>query len=430
MYSLANDDSKTIVLLINDFNPEFGVATEKLEKYLGRKLTGVVLVDADVRKNDLHKPITDSRFEEIICDFNDPQSIENALKPYKENLLVVNSSSEKNQPFFQLVIPHISNIYVPTVKSIELSTHKDLMRDAFIKYNPTLSPKSTILTRQNYKQELIKFKNFDFPLISKPTGLAASILVKKSNSFEELVTNITESFERIETTYKRNRGRGKPCMLVEEFIDGEMFSVDAYVNNEGLIWCLPPVKVTTAAALGFEGYYSYKRNIEHDLNDEEIKKCNKTAIASVKALGLKNSVAHIELFKTNNGWRIIEAGPRAGGYRQDMYWLSYGIDHALNELLVKLGFEPTIHTKIKKSSAALNIYCETEGIISSITGFDEAVKFDGIFRLVLHAKPSDRAILCGNGGNYIVDGVVFGDDKSKTEELMLKIRSTIQIKVS
>jgi len=218
-------------------------------------------------------------------------------------------------------------------------------------------------------------------------------------------------------------------MLVEDFIDGEMFSVDVYVNNEGAIWCLPPVKVTTAAALGLEGYYSYKRNIEHNLNENGIRKLNETAKASVRALGLKNSVAHIELFKTNKGWKIIEVGPRAGGYRQDMYWLSYGIDHAFNELLIKLGFDPTIYTQINKSSAALNIYCETEGRIASICGFNEAKQIKGTYRLNLHAKSGDLAILCGNGGNYIVDGVVFGDSQAETEKIMSDIRSTVRIEV-
>jgi len=389
MYSLANDDSKTIVLLINDYNPEFGVATEKLEKHLGRKLTGIVLVDRQVKNDNLNKPSTDARFIEIICDFNEPESIVSTLEPFQDKLLVVNSSSEKNQPFFQQIIPHISNLYVPTVMSIELSTHKNLMREAFLNYSPKLTPKSVILTRKNYTDEIKIFKEHNYPLISKPTGLAASILVKKSNNYEELVTNITESFARIENTYVKNRGRGEPCMLVEDFIDGEMFSVDVYVNNEGAIWCLPPVKVTTAAALGLEGYYSYKRNIEHNLNENGIRKLNETAKASVRALGLKNSVAHIELFKTNKGWKIIEVGPRAGGYRQDMYWLSYGIDHAFNELLIKLGFDPTIYTQINKSSAALNIYCETEGRIASICGFNEAKQIKGTYRLNLHAKSGD-----------------------------------------
>lgn len=429
MATLADDDSKTIVLLVNDYNVEFGVAFEKLETILSRKLQGIVLLDTKIKNKNLHKPISNDRFTEIVCDYNKPESIATALQPIRDKLLVVNASSERNQPYYVKLIPHIPYLNTPSETSIVWSTHKDQMRKMLNSYSKEISPSSIRITGNNLSEEIKQFEHSKYPLISKPVGLAASILVKKADSYSQLVINVTESFKEIERIYEKFRGRGEPSLLIEEYMSGDMYSVDAYVDNIGKTWILPPVKVTTAASIGLEGYYSYEIDSNHGLNENDIEKLNQVASCSMHAVGLRNSAAHIELFNTPDGWKIIELGPRAGGYRQDMYFLSYNIDHALNELLIKINKDPIINKKQIQSSGVLNIYSEKEGIISSIDGFEATKKLSGIHRISLYAKEGDRATFCGNGGNYIVDGVVYGNNKEETKKLIDTIRDTIKITV-
>jgi hypothetical protein len=45
MQTLAENQDRTIILLVNDYNTEFGIATRKLEAILGRPLSGIVLID-------------------------------------------------------------------------------------------------------------------------------------------------------------------------------------------------------------------------------------------------------------------------------------------------------------------------------------------------------------------------------------------------
>ena len=47
-----------------------------------------------------------------------------------------------------------------------------------------------------------------------------------------------------------------------------------------------------------------------------------------------------ELIKAESGWKIVEVGPRIGGYRNDMLDLSYNIKHMENYLLLKLEKKP------------------------------------------------------------------------------------------
>jgi biotin carboxylase len=429
MHDLASDASKNVVVLINDFNPEFGTALEKLSIRLNRPLQGVILLDERVEAAGNNKPDTTGKFKMVVCNFSDISSISAALKPFKDNLLLVVSSSERNQPYLKKALPHMPYVLGPTEHSLDWSTHKITMRELLQSYNPDLVPKFIQISHN--KPEHIEHiaKTFNFPVIVKPNGLAASILVNKANNREELEEYVNKSFEVIEDIYKRDKGRGRPSMLIEEFMDGNMYSVDSYVNEEGSVWSPPVIKVTTANSIGKEGFYSYRNDTAHDLTPEQVVVAHDVAKQAIHALGLRSSVAHIELFLTKDGWKVIELGPRAGGYRQDMYLLGYGMDHAYNELLVKVGLEPEIINEPIGYCSIMNIYADTEGVITNISGFDDALTNPSVYWLKQYANVGDMALFCGNGGKFIVDGVLHNKELDQLNADVDLVRQTIKIEV-
>jgi biotin carboxylase len=416
MHDLASDASKNVVVLINDFNPEFGTALEKLSIRLNRPLQGVILLDERVEAAGNNKPDTTGKFKMVVCNFSDISSISAALKPFKDNLLLVVSSSERNQPYLKKALPHMPYVLGPTEHSLDWSTHKITMRELLQSYNPDLVPKFIQISHN--KPEHIEHiaKTFNFPVIVKPNGLAASILVNKANNREELEEYV-------------NKGRGRPSMLIEEFMDGNMYSVDSYVNEEGSVWSPPVIKVTTANSIGKEGFYSYRNDTAHDLTPEQVVVAHDVAKQAIHALGLRSSVAHIELFLTKDGWKVIELGPRAGGYRQDMYLLGYGMDHAYNELLVKVGLEPEIINEPIGYCSIMNIYADTEGVITNISGFDDALTNPSVYWLKQYANVGDMALFCGNGGKFIVDGVLHNKELDQLNADVDLVRQTIKIEV-
>jgi len=429
MLHISQDASRTVAVFVNDYNPEYATALEKLSKTLKRPLQGVTLLYANVKKNNLHKPDTKGVFTEVVCDFTDIQSISSALLPYKDSLLLICVSSDRNQPYFKQLIPHAPYVYAPHESSIDWATNKIQMRQLFASHNPDITVKSQLLTEYSARIVNELSQSMQFPVIVKPNGLAASIMVTKAHTPEELSLHLERGFTTLHDVYRRDRGRGVPSIVVEEFIEGDMYSVDSYVSDNGTVWSLPLVKVTTAHSIGLEGFYSYQIDSDHGLSQSDIENAYHTAEQAAHALHLKSCVAHIELFKTKNGWKVIEVGPRAGGYRQDMYSLSYSVDHAYNELLIKVGLEPVINYEHQCYSSVLNIYSPKEGIIDSITGFDEALTTPHIHRLTLHSKPGDMALFCGNGGKFSVDGVLYDTDKDKLKQRIDSIRQTIKINI-
>ncbi len=429
MYTLASDNTKTIVIIVNDFTVEFGVALKKLSKTLGRELHGVLLIDTELKAKNAYDPDKSGEFEEIICNFSDPEALENMLKPLRDKLLIVTCIAERYQPYLKTLLPYIPYLSMPTESSLDWSTNKNLMRQHLEIYNSSLTPKYRQVTGFDPDVIVDILSIMDFPLIVKPTGLASSVLVKKVTYQEELLDGLKSGFKMINEVYVRDFGRGLPAMIVEEFIEGDMYSVDSYVSAIGEVLSLPLCKVTTAHSLGLEGFYSFRNDTYHTLTTSETRNAHIAAEQAIHALGLRSTVVHVELFKTKYGWKIIELGPRAGGYRQEMYELAYGIDHAYNEYLLKIGLMPEINDKPIGYSTIVNIYADTEGIIESVDGIDEAKKNPSIAWLELRKKPGDMALFCGNGGIFVVDGVLSNKDLGKLNIDVETVRKLIKINI-
>jgi biotin carboxylase len=404
MNTLVEDGSRNVAVFINDFNIEFAVALEKLSQKLGRPLRGITIIDQKVYNEGRNRPDPQQTFEQIVCDFSNDAELRRVVKTFEDNLLLIDASSERNQPYLKQILPHVPYVLAPTERSLEWSTHKGQMRALLTSYDPTIVPRVQTVT--DAKEETVQqlLDNLTLPMIVKPTGLASSILVNKVSTEKELQETLKHSFDVIHDIYKRDAGRGVPEMIVEEFIEGDMYSIDMYVSSEGKTWGLPPIRSKTAHSLGFDGFYTYQNESYLEIDDATIVAGQAAATKAVHALGLRSCAAHIELFHTKDGWKIVELGPRAGGYRQYMYEAAYGVDHAYNELLVKVGLEPEIPTKAIAHSLITNTYADEEGVIEAIDGVDHARALGSVDELIVHATPGDPALPSGKGGKLIVDG--------------------------
>ncbi len=428
MNALASDATKTVAIFLNDFDQEFADGLAKLAKKLGRPLQGVILVDETVKRQGRNTPDTKGAFAQVVCDFSDDVSLRKAVNGFNGSILLVTCSSERNQPYLKRLLPHVPYLLGPTESSLDWATHKAKMREMLGSYDETLIPKVQYVTSDGEAEVQKVCSRLCFPLIVKPTGLASSMLVSKVHDEAELKIALHEGFDRIHEVYSRDSGRGEPGMIVEEFIDGDMYSVDLYVSSTGEVWPLPLIRSRTAHSVGLEGFYIYQADSNVTLDDAETRKGQRAAEQAVHALGLRSCVAHVELFHTDDGWRIIELGPRAGGFRQDLYQVSYGIDHAYNELLVKVGLPPEIGTPAYIAhSTTVNFYPDAEGIIDRIEGFDEAARNPSVYKLSALAKPGDPAAPSTNGGKVVVKGVLRNKDLAQLDKDAASVRATVKV---
>jgi biotin carboxylase len=428
--TLAGDRKKTVVVFINDFYQEFADALPKLEKVLKRKLESLVLVDSRIKADGRSALDARPSLGELVVDFSDDAALRSALRVFEEQLLLVICSDESDQPYLQRILPFVPYILAPTESSLSWSTHKGQMRRVLELQEPSLVPKYQMIKGASVAELTRVTKRLKFPLIIKPTGLASSILVSRVETPAELREVAANSFNLLEAVYRRDKGRGRPAMIVEEFIVGDMYTVDAYVNERGQVWTLPFLRARTGHAVGHTGFYEYQSDSFTELTADQIAAGQLASATAIHALGLRSCVAHIELYLTSDGWKVIELGPRAGGKRQDTYMAAFGIDHALNELLLKVGLEPQVSPRYNSFASAITIYAEEEGTIMAVEGIEAARRNPSTYRLQLHAKAGDTTRFSTNGGQWLARVYLSNPDRTQLELDTEAVRSQIKFKTS
>ena len=355
----------------------------------------------------------------ISCDFKRDDKIIQALKPYEGQILALVCRGEKHIADYARLVPFLPYVRTPNKESLIWATDKVQMREKLMAYDKTITPRFTVV-KDAGKNSVKKIKEeVGFPLVVKPAGLASSLLVSICFHEEELAETLSKIFRKIKSIYKENKRKEEPRVLVEQFMDGEMYSIDAYVDSRGHITQCPIVHVKTGRTIGFDDFFNYSRITPTTLTKEEVAAAEAVAVKSIYALGLRSATAHIELMHCGGKFRIIELGPRIGGFRPKMYELSYGINHALNDVLVRIPKKLNVPKKIQGYTAVLKFYPRKEGRIKKISGVKRVKELKSLVSLAQNKKVGDLSKFAKNGGKSVFDLTLFNKTRP---ELLADIR--------
>lgn len=373
----------------------------------------------------LEKNKTDIVVGEHDCfvDFDNEHSLKQWVDTYKDEILCVTARSEKNITYFKKLIPHLPpEIKVPTVDSLEKSTEKTKMRKAFKKYDPNLIPRFKVIKDINNIdiEEITKY--LEFPVIIKPSGLDSSLLIQSAHYREELEEVFASIKKKIGKLYIDKSRKTTPEILVEEIIEGNVYSVDAYVDDMDNVYFTPFVKYYTNPQKGFDEFFLYERAFPKKMNPEKLSKGQHVAHEGIRALGLKNTTTHIEMMYTGTEWKIIEIGPRIGGNRVKLYGACFGTNHTINDLRIRMGKKPIIKTKSIGHMSVLYFFSQKEGYITEVQGIKRLQKLESFYDIDIKLKKGERALHAKNGGSYVFSATLFNTDRS----MLLKDKRTLE----
>lgn len=352
-----------------------------------------------------------------------------SLRPYLDELLAVTCRSEATINQFAKIIPFLPYLRTPSAQSLLWSVDKLSMRKRFKSYKPKITPRYKIVSDSSQETIHAVQEKVGFPLIVKPTGLASSLLVSICYHEEELEKNLRAAFRKIKSlnkTYKKGEVE-EAKLLVEEFMDGDMYSIDGYVNSRGKIYFCPMVAVTTGRGIGFDDFFGYKQITPTALKLPNIKTARSVATDAIHALGLRSSSAHVELMKTEDGWKVIEVGPRVGGFRNIMYKLSFNIDHTENDIFIRIPKKPRIPKKRLGYTAAMKFFAKKEGAITSIAGMKKAQELSSFKEIHVNKKIGDKAHYAKNGGKSVFNIILHNAERSKLLADIRRLESYIKI---
>lgn len=417
------------LLIIDFYSNSILRAVKKLHEQPKYRDLTIIILSRSPRKY-AHLNDNEVNIEVLQCSFSSDEEVARVLAPIRHNIVAVTCRGDKQVQFLRMALPHLpKEVLVATDQALEITTNKRLMRESFEKAYPEITPHylrvfdASSATIGRIEQQL------KYPIIVKPASLVSSLLIQSCRSREELQAALTTVFQKLPEVYAQEE-RSEPAeVIVEEYLEGNFFSIDAYILDANRIFFCPPVAYITAKQLGIDDFFLYKRFVPTDLRDQEVLAAQEVCRKAIVATGLTHSSSHIELIHTSQGWKIIEIGPRLGRFRNTMYQLAYGIDHSLNDLLIHLGQEPIIPMRLLQFCAAYSIYPSSEGKLVRLHGVEQLEQSSSVFALKVFAQPGYQCRFAKNGGKALMEFVVASDMKATFSRLVQYTEKEVKAEV-
>ena len=427
----------TVLFVGHKINFNIGLLSD-LSAKLNRDLRGVLVVErtnrallAKLKSKRLQAKLKRRNFDILVIKSKQPHRLQAQLKPYLDRVLAITVQRENLMPIYRRLLPHFPYILAPTDKSLEWATNKLNMRHMLSIFDKKLCPRFAPVADAEPATLRKMAKRIGFPLITKPTGLATSLLVNQCYYEEELKKVLRRSFKKIKSVYKLKKGRDAPAIMAEQLLDGDVYTIDAYVNAKGRVVFCPMVFVETGRAAGFDDFFSYKQ-ITPVKKLSKVKQEAAMAVSKkgIKALALRSATCHIELIYDGEEWKIIEIAARPGGYRHDLYGKSFGFNHGLNDLLNKLNLKPVVNRRTRGHSCIIKFYARQEGVIKRIRGTEAIKSIDSVVKYVACLSKGDRAQFAKNGGGCVGLAKLFNRNPAALAGDVRRAEQTIRIEIA
>lgn len=324
----------------------------------------------------------------VVCDFSSREAVLKTVGAITKPVAGVTTLYDNYVVPAAWIADHLGLPGMPEAAARACSD-KQLMREAFAAAREKISPDFKVV---NSEQDLLEFaRGHGFPLVLKPANLAKSLLVTKNHDLSELQANYAATLENVDSVYRKYAPGHQPKLLVEEFLEGTIHSVDAFVDASGEPHVLEQiVDYQTGYDIGFEDNFHYSRLLPTKLSPSDQKSLRHCATVGIRALGMKNSPAHVEIVMTKNGPRIVEIGARNGGYRQRMHNLANGLDIQSITLQLILGQKPQIHPTKDEPCAVLELFPKKSGNFAGLENEDKLRALPSLAYLNIKPRPGER----------------------------------------
>lgn len=303
------------------------------------------------------------------------------------------------------------------------------------------SPSTAVLTRDKYvmqerlrecglhaiKQQLVRneedltkaMEDIGYPSVMKPMKGCGS----------EFVIYVT-SAEEAKKTYaylKKNSLKEYGDFLYQEFIEGTEFSVECFCQNGA-----PNVAgIQEKTAMNLPYFIETGDIAPPRITPEQKQMLEEETRNSLIALGVRDSIAHVEIKWTKKGVQVIEIGSRIGG--DDISTSTktvYGFDLVTAGCEIALGL-PVSEKVVKTDTCAVTKYFipKRSGTIARMTGFEALSIHPNIVEVYLWKTVGDSVAVPPEG--YEVPGwvTVKGESFSHCKHVMEEIMSSIKIEV-
>ncbi|PIZ74368.1 hypothetical protein COY07_00715 [Candidatus Peregrinibacteria bacterium CG_4_10_14_0_2_um_filter_43_11] len=271
-------------------------------------------------------------------------------------------------------------------------------------------------------------KEVGFPAVMKPVWGSDSefvVLVKNEeeaeSTLEYLQKNCNEEFNAI---FKYNAG----MFLFEEYMTGMEISLECYSQ-----FGIPHViGINEKQPIKPPYFIEYGDIAPARINSQTEWEVIKLAESSLIALGVQNSLAHIEIKITPSGPKIVEVGSRMGG--DDIY---YNVKNICGVDMVKVGLQIALREQVEiiKKLSTDCVICRYfiphhSGIITKIEGVKETQKNPDVLKLFIGKNVGDAILAPPEGFENAGWIVTKGKTYQEAETVMNNCMNEIEINIT
>jgi biotin carboxylase len=232
---------------------------------------------------------------------------------------------------------------------------------------------------------------FPWPAVVKPVDNMGSRGCRRVDCFDELREALIDALK-----FSRS-GRA----IVEEYMEGPEFSVDALVYRGEIVIC-----GLADRHIFFPPYFiEMGHTMPTDLEPAKAKVLLEVFKAGVRALGIDNGAAKGDIKLTPKGPMIGEIAARlSGGYMSGWtYPYASGVEPTRGAIKICLGKSPGPLEPERNWTCAERAFISIPGTVRSIHGLDEARSVPGVRDLFLRVEtgspvrfPENNVTKCGN----------------------------------
>jgi len=383
--------------------------------------------DYIVLKDAIADPPADKKYKRVrYADFENKDALISSLKQLDKKIDGVVVTYE-NYVLPAAWIAKELNLPGMPEEAAEACTDKYIMRGLFQKAAFPISP--AYMEVSSFEQATKFSEEHGFPIILKPANLAKSLLVIKCNDSNELKEAYDKIAGSINKIYEKYAPHRTPKLLIEEFMVGNVYSVDAFIDGEGVPQVLENVvDYQTGHDIGYDDNFHYSRLLPSKLSDEDQLELRKVAAEGIKSLGMKNSPAHVEVIMTKSGPKIVEIGARNGGYRERMHAYANDIDILGAALDLSLGKIPDVSPKKNESCAVLELFPKIPGLFKGIENEDKLKELSSLKYLSVKAKPDNFVGKSSDGYKMCAVVILHNQDKSQFDKDLDFVRDNVWVK--
>lgn len=231
--------------------------------------------------------------------------------------------------FEEILIPLVHDIRIElwfeVSKEFKAFRNKHIQRDILKNTFPETTVKNIEVNIENDNLEDY-YNKLDFPYIIKPSSWVQSsgvMLIENKNDLINYINNIKFLNHNMKSRWIENE-----LFLIEEFIDGEMYTIVYFVDDFWNVSYTPIVKVNSARKIWIDDFSNYVR-INWKIVDKEIEFSEVDLFVKkhVEAFWIRNTFIFHD-FKINSKWELknIELNARIWWYRLEIMQNTYGFN--------------------------------------------------------------------------------------------------------